>query len=147
MTTIVFDGKELVSDSRMTCDGHIESDVQKVFELKDGSLYAGAGTYEEILEVLEWIEDGSPRGRPKLEDFEGIHVKQDGSVFTCQSKLRWWRTAKPIAIGSGAKYARAGMECGLSGRKSVELAAKFDTGTGGALQILKLNTSKVRAVS
>lgn len=147
MTTIVWDGKELVSDSRV-CEGdNIKADFQKLYRLKDGSIFGGSGGVEEILETLEWLENGSPKERPTIEEFSGILIKPSGEVFICFNRLRWRPVKAPVSIGSGSEFARAAMDCGKSARKSVELAARFDTRTGGALQILKLNTSKVRAVS
>lgn len=142
MTTVAWDGTSLAADRR--CSGSAGSAaVGKIFRLKDGRLLAGAGTYDDIVEVVAWLEAGAKEAkRPKLGD------RDDGSdILLIDGGRAYWLTwphLRPVlfnerftAVGSGGPYALGAMAAGKSAKEAVEIAARFDNMTGHGVDVVQ----------
>ena len=150
MTTIAWDGKTVAADSRVTRGDHVipgEANLRKIIHLRDGSVFAGSGVLENINLALNWIEDGMPERKPTIKEaMRGFVVNHDGEVFEFSEALILDRCYAPFfAIGSGDQYALAAMHLGCDARRAVEVAATFDTGTGGEIVCMVPEHRKVRA--
>jgi hypothetical protein len=117
----------------------------KLFRLKDGSVFSGAGDLDDVLEVLHWLKAGAKEaGKPALADVP------DGSDFllACPNGKAYWLTSPWLrrveildefyAIGSGAQYALGAMAAGASAKRAVEVACKFDEGTGKGVNVIRV---------
>lgn len=135
MTTIAFDGRWLAGDSMLTDNGARDSEGQKVFKLRDGTLVGFSGAYEDGLVLVNWMKQGEPEeGRPKRLSINAIKVTPNGEAFTCEGKLKWWPMKDAFyAIGSGAPYAKTAMYLGQTAHKAVQIASEFDRTTGGKI--------------
>jgi hypothetical protein len=137
MTTIAFDGMTLAADRRMG-GGY---NVPKVFKLRDGRYAAGCGDYDYVLEIIHWLNRGSPRDDvPVLPDknedgepaAEVIVVSAKGVVswltwpFLREQKL----TETKVAFGSGSDYALGAMAAGATARQALKIAHRYDPDTG-----------------
>ena len=110
----------------------------------NGIIYAGAGMAQTVVEFFEWARAGEPKDYKlshAANDFAGLIVRYvDGQpiVWTIEEALKAWRVDMPFtARGSGVEYALGAMEMGASADQAVQVAAKFDLGTGGPVRVLR----------
>ena len=120
------------------CCATFKTSATKIFRLSDGSLFGGAGLFEEILAVRAWLEDGGdkPAG---LDDFSGILV-EEGVLYRLEERLIRDRILEPChAVGSGAPFAITAMLAfDATASEAVEIAARFDPRTGGGVDSLSM---------
>lgn len=136
MTTCAWDGKTLAADTRGTVGGFPFTKT-KAYRLKDGRLYAGSGDAEDCAAVRIWLETGGEK--PKVENFVGMVIGADGSIWRYEDKLVPFQINQPFhAIGSGRDYAIAAMHMGKSAIEAVELACLYDVYTGAPITELSL---------
>lgn len=159
MTTVCWDGKELVSDSRACLGDTIhQAPFQKIFTPEENEWweingvkavavgFAGeGGAIEYIKEKLrEGItfktrmgEDEEVLSHALIIDENGICWCWRVHQFQNKSHKRYelLPMLPPIAIGTGEPFAVAAMAIGKDARAAVKTAAKLDIYTGGDLQI------------
>lgn len=139
MTTIAFDGKTMACDTRVTCGGAFYNTDTKIYESKAYVIGvagdAGVGT---MLIDCPYIL----QARHYDFDFEALVYMKDAEKVYKVAFYKSWDCALssviPVAdvyaaVGSGAPYALAAMECGYSAHGGVAVASKFDTNTGGKI--------------
>jgi hypothetical protein len=149
MTTVAasLDFMEIAADSMCSGDdGHY-----LVEKLKRGkqSAFGAAGEWDKILKFYEAIEKGGELDSDC--DIEVLELRHDGlwvyegTIIPARIKNRFY------AIGTGAGYAIAAMHLGKSPKEAVQIAALFDPGTGGPIDVITLekksNVSKRKAVN
>lgn len=139
MTTIAFDGKTMACDTRVVCGSNCCNTDTKIYEndfvVIGVAGNAGVGTMlidrPDILQAKHYDFD-----------FEAlVFVKDTEKVYIVAFYKSWdcaLSSVIPIAdsfaaVGSGAPYALAAMECGYSAHGGVAVASKFDTNTGGKI--------------
>jgi hypothetical protein len=138
---------EIAADSMCSGDdGHY-----LVEKLKRGkqSAFGAAGEWDKILKFYEAIEKGGELDSDC--DIEVLELRHDGlwvyegTIIPARIKNRFY------AIGTGAGYAIAAMHLGKSPKEAVQIAALFDPGTGGPIDVITLekksNVSKRKAVN
>lgn len=131
MTTIAWDGKTLAAD-RMCTDGNQKFSVTKITKHGD-ELIGYSGGLSRCKEILEWYTgERKPTDFPKGadDDYSELFVVRDGKVFLYGDKNPIEPEESKFAVGSGAAYALAAMHCGLDAEGAIEVASKFDPGTG-----------------
>jgi 20S proteasome alpha/beta subunit len=160
MTTIAYKDGVLASDSRAT-EGMtiISSNCKKVFRLSNGALYGGAGDCDDR-DVLDLLAKSSPKKMPTrrelrdlLAEVSGILVFPNGQVFeiTVEHDNGVWGAEvlevveRVVAVGSGKRPALTAMKLGLTAVQAVKHAITEDTGSGGAIQVLRINEKASRA--
>jgi len=147
MTTIAFDSKSLVSDSR-SCIGEMiyEEDSQKLFpKVGPFAILGISGDYQAAMDVLDMIESFT-----QLDHIRGIPADQIGNVsilgVTYEGTLWSYagerscelRMDVPFAVGSGAPYAMAAMDMGYTAEEAVIAASKRDLYTNDVVQVATL---------
>lgn len=139
MTTIAFDGKTMACDTRVVCGSNCYNTDTKIYE-NDTYIIgvagdAGVGTM--LIDCLYILQ-----ARPYEFDFEAlVYVKDAEKVYKVAFYKSWdcaLSSVIPVAdsyaaVGSGAPYALAAMECGYSAHGGVAVASKFDINTGGKI--------------
>jgi hypothetical protein len=150
MTTIAYADGILAVDSRMTAGHTVITDrAQKLFNLQsefDGVEYQGdellwmafAGHSDEkglLLEKLESCQLFNNKHEKKWEGSYGI-ILGEQYVYTLRAEgervtLIRFSLEDRLTEGSGADFARAGLEMGLGAIKAVKLAIKLDSASGG----------------
>jgi hypothetical protein len=140
MTTIAasLTHKEIAADSM--CSG--EDSFYLVEKLRKGkvSVYGAAGDWDKILKFYDALTKG---GELDSEcDVEVLELRSDGlwvyegTIIPAKLKNSFY------AIGTGAGYAMAAMHLGKSPREAVEIAALYDPGTRGPIDVLKLGITR-----
>jgi hypothetical protein len=130
--------KEIAADSKCSSDDSF-CNVWKLRNWKDGPIGA-AGDWGHILKFFEALETN---GEVDSEwDIEVLQLQSSG-LYIYEASLKPYPIKdKFYAIGSGAAYALAAMALGKSPREAVEIAARFDPGTGGEIDVIKLGRNR-----
>lgn len=139
MTTIAWDGKALVGDRRVSV-GTTTYSSTKIRRTADGRLLGATGDWYVACAVLDWLEGrtGRPEGQASVRWCTAIEVMPDGRCWLHGRDGKWAVEDGFTAIGSGREYALAVMAVGLDARRGVEIAARFDPGTGNGIDVLEL---------
>ena len=142
MTTIAASlaHNEIAADSKCSSDDSFCS-VYKLRQWKDGPIGA-AGDWHHILKFYEALETGGDIDSEW--DIEVLQLQPTGLYIYGASLKPYPIKDKYYAIGSGAAYALAAMALGKPPREAVEIAAMFDSGTGGEIDVLKGNRRGVK---
>lgn len=123
--------------------------ASKVFKFKahervcDKDFIVGfAGNASEMVDVCNYFEHAEMFDRlPRIRNLSGIVLSSNGDIFKFDTYTRWLRVEQPfIAIGSGAEYAMAAMDCGKTPREAIRIASKYDVWTGMGLKGHKWTT-------
>lgn len=138
MTTIATDGKSMAGDGQREMSRTIvDSTAVKVRQLSDGRLYGSAGEAAFSAMVVEWLEGGSkPDFKP--EEFVALVLSPSGEVHHISEICHLIQIDSPAAIGSGIDFALGAMAAGASVQKAVEIACKYDPGSGGKITVLEV---------
>jgi hypothetical protein len=139
MTTIAWDGRTLAGDRRGNAAG-MAYEVCKLRRTADGRLLGFSGDIGVGMLMLEWLDRGG--ARPPQQDTDRwatvLEITPDGACW-CHGRDARWRIEQPFfAIGSGRDFALAAMALGRTAPEAVDLAARFDTGTGNGVDALAL---------
>lgn len=138
MTTIAWDGKRLAADSQITTSSGVR-DGYRTKILRRGAVIAGAaGPVGSIKAFTDWVQGGLVGDIPAMHpDTEALLIAP-GHVLSLEDGGRLVpMNVNVTAIGSGAKMAIGAMEAGASARKAIEIAARRDVWTGGAITVLR----------
>jgi hypothetical protein len=147
MTTIATDGKSMAADGRGCIHDTIAGDRgQKIYRLKDNSLFSLSGaTYAADL-FVEWLDEGAdPSKFPEnMGEYGAIHLLTDGEAhyYNQDSKRAWRLVDCPFAVGSGREFAMGAMMAGASPAQAVRIAATRDPFTGGIVTSYTLSGKK-----
>jgi ATP-dependent protease HslVU (ClpYQ) peptidase subunit len=145
MTTIAYCLKRgnIATDSRITEGGEIITDDATKRHNRGALVLFMAGAIADIDEVANGFVACKHRCRKSL-DAEGLIWTGDTlfEIIAASGQLEWHRVVSERgAIGSGAQYARAALDAGLSPAASVRAAAKRNCYTGGKIKVYKLEKS------
>ena len=142
MTTILasLKHKVMIGDSYTSSGGSGFSTV-KVFQLEDGRLVGFSGHLTHGLKFIEWLKHGTmfkPHYDKEEHTFEALVMSNNGIQYYDNELIPADVLEDVYAVGSGACYALAAMDAGVSPKKAVEIAAGRDDGTGLPIVVLKL---------
>lgn len=144
MTTIAFDGERIAYDSR-ECDpdeGYLFTDTSNKRICRDGVYFFIAGATQDEEDFIKSYFDRTYKPEIDSSSSEGFIVDR-GDVYTADLKDGTF-TLNPssdeiYAVGSGAKYAIAAMDLGLSAGDAVKQAMKRDLYTGGRVRVFSVS--------
>lgn len=144
MTTIAWDGRSLAGDRRIS-SGTVVYTSTKIRRTADGRLIGATGDYGVCIAMLDWLEEGGRR--PQCQDSErwasALEIMPDGTCWMHNRDTRWRVEDAFAAIGSGRDYAMAVMALGHPAAKAVEVASRFDPGTGNGCDELAFAAAEV----
>lgn len=138
MTTIATDGKSMAADGQTTRDDHIICvSTKKIRRLKSGKIVGCCGASGDEQLFIDWLE--GEEKKPKLQGGFGAIVLDPKAgprayFFDCTSD----KIEGNYAIGSGAQFALAAMDCGRSPAEAVKIASARCVFTGGKITTLHL---------
>jgi 20S proteasome alpha/beta subunit len=148
MTTIAYTKGVMAGDSFLTDDDLIwHRKCRKVFKLRDGSLYGGAGDSENCMIMLDALKKGImvpslPVHGSDGSDIHAVRVTKDGEIFFFEGH-RWCHVPEPyIAVGSGRKAALALLRYGATAVEAVKGAIWVDPFSGGRVTTVSLKASR-----
>jgi ATP-dependent protease HslVU (ClpYQ) peptidase subunit len=143
MTTIAWDGTTLAADRRCV-RGNTRATTRKLRRLSWGGIVGFSGVAGVGNAMLDWLDN--PRHplleRPKYDREDDwadmLAIAPDGSVTVHEMNGSFPVLDAFWAIGSGAPFALAAMALGKSAREAIEVAARFNVGTGDGIDELTL---------
>lgn len=140
MTTIAWDGFNLVTDSIVTNGDHVFGKIKKIHKIKNGSWFAAAGPVDFVYAVIEWLNGGEKPIKNENENFIGILISTDEDGYAISheisNQLRMWPACIPWAAGTGESFALTAMRCGKGAVEAVRIACEMDVYSGGEIQIM-----------
>ena len=141
MTTIAFRDGILAADSRETDESiTLNNTCKKVFKLKDGSLFGGAGKAEDVSRLESALKKGF--SLPTLDEVSGLLIDTKGRIWLYEGNI-WQRVkSKYYAIGSGNAFALAAMDAGATAIEAVRIGIKRDPYSGGRVSSVKLSSKR-----
>lgn len=139
MTTIAFDGKTMVCDTRVVCGSNCYNTDTKIYENE----FVVIGVAGDAGVGILLVKDDSILV-PKHYDFDFsalVWVKDIETLCKVEFYKSWdcaLSSVIPVvdsfaAVGSGSPYALAAMYLGNTATRAVTVAAQFDTNTGGKI--------------
>jgi ATP-dependent HslUV protease subunit HslV len=140
MTTVAWDGTTLAADSLSTANGLRETMGAKIWRV--GPLLVGAaGSRALCLRFREWVADGLDGESPfhGTDEGNGLVVPPTGQPLAWGEHGCWTCPADIYALGTGYQLAMGAMAAGATAEQAVEIAARFDTHTGGPITVLHRN--------
>ena len=156
MTTIVFDGTTMSGDGRCTLgDTILSEEIVKVHNINN-RLVGFAGRYSSGLRFLDWFEDFDNANDlqqqapyvsvniPDLmaeDDFTALVAYPDGTLMLFEGGSNFYQIEAPYAIGSGADFALAALDCGMTSEEAVEIACKRNVLSGGTILTIGFDVS------
>lgn len=148
MTCIAVSVKHLciASDTRCSSDGAMVN-VSKVRPVGKG-LVGAAGDWSDVLHFWDLVEKTGKYKDGQLTDgseLEGIELSHEGIYLYGPDGTRYAIKDTFYAIGSGGPYAMGAMAMGATPTEAVAIAARFDPGTGGAIETFELKPRRVRS--
>lgn len=138
MTTITYRSGCLAADSLVTSGRARCGTITKVWKTDDGSLWAVCGKMAYIEACKAWAAGDRLAAPPKMDESAFVHVTPDGRVRECWGDGWCESLADFFAWGSGDEFAIGAMGMGADAATAVEVAARFDTATGGEITVLTL---------
>lgn len=148
MTTIAWDGKSLAGDRMLSIGSAAvrspKSKIQRIVFCGEESLVGGAGSVEAIGAFICWLKSGGADDRAPLpSDSDGcqysvIVANRNGVYYFANSTKPVFLGKVAWAIGSGADYALGAIAAGVSSKKAVQIASKYDTSTGMGVDSLSI---------
>lgn len=162
MTTIAYKNGVMAADSKMTCGKvmHPMHRSQKIFICNKGKTAIGFSGAARMFDVVQdWFMGGcKPKQKPTDNDFgllradivvdkkhpNGYYIEiseyevgVDAPLFLSDASVY------AGAIGSGEHFALGAMEAGATAEEAVNIASKFDLGTGQSSHCAMLNQHKL----
>jgi 20S proteasome alpha/beta subunit len=143
MTTIVYrdgvmagDGRETIQNDEYSSYYILRDDCEKVWKLKDGSLFGAAHGSEDIERLRRALVKG--RKPPKCEDVVGMRVDKKGRIWIYEGRI-WQRIDQTYyAVGSGSIMAFPLLDAGVDAIKACTVAASRDPFSGGKVHWVEL---------
>jgi ATP-dependent protease HslVU (ClpYQ) peptidase subunit len=140
MTTLVWDGKTLAADGRMTSSNRVmQDDKLKIFVPEGLTVrgdeviaFAHAGDADMTYRLLTWMADGHPHDVDwKEADFGMIVITRNSAYVYASESNDFLEIETPVSMGSGSNFADVALHMGKDARASVKLAAEMDIFSGG----------------
>lgn len=140
MTTIAWDGRVLVADSRVTGGNNcVCGEVTKAWKSADGYRWAHTGGAQDLDRLRRWTREGRGDNPPLTDEHDGclVRVSPDGELAEWWGR-GWLMIRAPFqAWGSGERLAIGAMAAGASAERAVEIACRFDPQSGGEITVLR----------
>lgn len=138
MTTIAWDGKTLAADTLATSNGLRDNKTIKIWR-HGGALIGACGSQALCERFRTWAIAGMEGKSPfeGADDGNGLVVTQEAVL--CFGNNGCWKVSEPFyTLGSGYQLALGALAMGATAKQAVEVAAKYDTSTGGEITALSL---------
>lgn len=142
MTTIAYKDGVIAYDGRVrSCDTVVDDSFDKHLE-KDGVHFFISGVNSDFDKFIKMYLSGELKSDHHME----IHavILDKGRLYTAayDDGTTLWvcpeRAGNHFSVGSGSHHAITAMDCGLSAKEAVKMAAKRDSATGGKIRTFKV---------
>ena len=148
MTTIVANLECMAADRFVSYAPSYKGDL-KIWTAK-GSVWGAAGDAEHCIRFQSWTKGRGARPRVKEPDdpegarFEALQLSPKGLFLYINDSPPDAVKEPYYAIGSGSGYAIGALSMGATLEQSIEVAAKWDSGTRGPFDSIQLGDAKAK---
>lgn len=152
MTTVVYDGHKIASDSSCVGDFLHQGKTQKIFHFPDtGHYFAIAGAYISARYYIGWINAGMvPEDEPVIPEgcaFSILWIREGKTPLVSDNGFAMFMPIEPpFAIGSGSHLALAALTAGSSIEDSIAIASLFDPYTDNRVVSMEVKPFEPPAV-
>lgn len=144
MTTHIYKGNQVISDSRLTYNGSriVDDNLDKAFSFESLMMFI-AGDPAGVKDIIKAMMSEDPiQGNYDIIAFVwDTRVKRLFLVSSSeggQSQRIEIDTDKYYSIGSGASYALGALDAGVDAKKAMKIAIGRDPFSGGKIRVTKL---------
>jgi|TARA_Y100000296_G_C5170602_1_gene257085 ATP-dependent HslUV protease subunit HslV len=140
MTTVAFKNGFIAADTQAADHSGLISHTSKLFRLSDSCVAGMAGCSRHAIRFIERLKEGKA-GDDKIPDGDflvlvvtpqSIVVYYEDELFDDYTPEKMW------AIGSGRLIAMGAMAAGATAQDAVRIASKWDEGTGGDVEVMRV---------
>ena len=140
MTTVVWDGESIASDSRATAGGTVlAGKCQKIFRNK-GAVYAVCGEVATAIAMKDWLIAGAdPDDYPMFnaDEYTVLMIK-DRVGYVYAGERFPFEVSPPFAMGTGKEIALGALLAGADIQQAVEIACQLDPESAAPVKVLKV---------
>lgn len=143
MTTIAYSAGIIAADSQITADDTKYLSADKITIVSRNIVLGCAGDVNDILLLERWFREVDTNWYEAINTKPKIRKALDAILLSEGRPYTIYRDGYPeplghpfIAVGSGWKFAMAGMHLGLSAPDAVKLASVFDVNTNDRIKYL-----------
>lgn len=134
MTTVVATRHAIYADT--LCSYSVPFNVTKIARIGD-SIFAGAGDLDDLQRFFSWRREGGEA--PVFEDgIDILEVCTEGIFLWGKKFVRLHVKEDVYSVGSGSPYAMGALAMGATPKEAIQVAARFDSGTGNKTEVVKL---------
>ncbi|SDK41836.1 hypothetical protein [Bradyrhizobium ottawaense] len=139
MTTVAYRHGIMAADTRMIQGTAIIGSMVKIVRRDDGALAGAAGDAGWAQAFHRWFLDGEDGEFPMLEEnSKGVIIRRRRKPIEMFEQGGTIVFKPPFfAMGSGKEFALGAMAQGASAEAAVEVAMRFDPGSGGNITVLR----------
>lgn len=136
MSTVVTDGESMAADRRVTGDGMVHCNTDKIALAANGDIIGLAGSAFDLDSFVAWY-NGDRTAPPHVwEKSEALVLQRDGRIFCYNDQGHCFEHEAPAAIGSGAALAYGAIAAGATPAQAVLIASQRDIYSGGGVDVL-----------
>ncbi len=137
MTTIVWDGKNLATDTKVS--GHKLSTVSKLME-HEGWKLAICGDWAIGTAKRQWFIDGRQKAEWSWKDDDSttlVAISPEGLIYSfTKEPIPMHFTSKQEVWGSGSDFALTALHLGKNAIEACQVAIELDDHSGGTVEYL-----------
>ena len=140
LSIVAWDGKSIACDS-MSISGEYKQETEKMRTLKDGTILAWTGPYENGLGLIDWwnagaVQDEWPVFQSKDGDWARLIVAKGNEVVEYEQLPYPQPVTTPYAAwGSGRDFAIGALAMGATAKEAVEVACKHCLSCGPPIRV------------
>lgn len=125
MTIIVYRDGVMAADTGIFNGDVLSGEMEKIFQLDDGTLYGSAGFMADDEPFHAWVREGVRPDRLSS-DFSGLVIKPDGTVLEVGGPTpTMFQTRAPFyTLGCGSEIAIGALEFGATAVQAVQAACR-----------------------
>lgn len=130
----------MAADTLVSCSEARVGTVSKIMRTRDGRILGGVGSLAGVQKVFQSL--GKRKGKrpePWPNAVEVLELLRDGTCICHEADGPMLIRAEYQALGSGAAYALAAAEIGLTATEAVRIACKFDLASAEPIETLSLD--------
>lgn len=146
MSTVAYDGIEIVCDTRVTGVYLNLEACEKVWVGPGETYICAVGAYGGMLAFKDWVLKGCPEDdKPDMSEVRGLVIDPD-DIWLYDEYCKPMPTTAPVSIGSGSQFAMGAMLAGADANRAVGIASKLDEATGGPMRAFKPSYEHKRSI-
>lgn len=133
MTAIIWDGKTLAADRKLTREGCVSGYEKKISKWSKGYV-ASAGRYDDFIMFKQWVEDRDIKWKPHG-NFQGLFI-EGKQVFEVIKTLIPMPVIAPFGIGSGGVFCELLVRECYTAKEAIQAVSRFMISVGGKVDVV-----------